>query len=62
MRLGKGKGFYDRALKDFAPLPPVVAVVFEDEVLPSIPTEQHDHPVDAVVTPAGINHFSARLK
>lgn len=62
MRLGRGKGFYDRALVQFSPLPPVVAVVFDEEVLNSIPTETHDHPVDAAVTPSGIKHFTARLK
>ncbi|MEY4494779.1 MAG: hypothetical protein RL570_894 [Actinomycetota bacterium] len=62
MRLGKGKGFYDRALLKFEPLPPVVAVVFEDEILETIPSEAHDHPVDAAVTPSGIQHFSQRLK
>ena len=61
-RLGKGKGFYDRALIEFTPLPPVVAVVFDDEVLDWIPAESHDHPVDAAVTPSGIKHFTARLK
>ena len=62
MRLGKGKGFYDRALLKFEPLPPVVAVVFEDEILEAIPFEAHDLPVDAAVTPSGIQHFSQRLK
>jgi 5-formyltetrahydrofolate cyclo-ligase len=62
MRLGKGKGFYDRALPKFDPLPPLVAVVFEDEIVESLPSEDHDHPVDAVVTPSGIQHFSQRLK
>ena len=62
IRLGKGKGFYDRALPRFEPLPPVVAVVYDEEILDSIPSEAHDHPVDAAVTPAGIKHFSSRLK
>ena len=61
-RLGKGMGFYDRALVNFDPLPPVVAVVFDEEVLDSLPSEPHDHPVDAAVTPSGIKHFTQRLK
>jgi 5-formyltetrahydrofolate cyclo-ligase len=61
-RLGKGKGFYDRALLGFAPLPPVIAVVFDQELLSSLPVESHDQPVDAVVTPSGVRHFTARLK
>jgi 5-formyltetrahydrofolate cyclo-ligase len=62
VRLGKGKGFYDRALLEFVPLPPVIAVVFDDELLSSVPSESHDQPVDAAVTPSGIQHFTARLK
>lgn len=62
MRLGKGKGFYDRALPKFNPLPPVVAVIFDEELLDSIPSESHDHPIDAAITPSGIKHFTQRLK
>lgn len=62
VRLGKGMGYYDRALPTFKPVPPVVAVVFKDELISSIPGENHDHPVDAVVTPSGITYFTGRLK
>lgn len=52
-RLGQGGGFYDRALQD---LPhdgrgPIIAVVFEEEIVPLLPREQHDLPVDIAVTP-----------
>lgn len=62
IRLGKGKGYYDRALLEFNPLPPIVAVVFDSEVLPAVPAEKHDQPVDAAVTPSGIRYFTQRLK
>ena len=62
MRLGKGKGYYDRGLMDFTPLPPVIAVVFDEELLEQLPAESHDHPVDAAVTPSGIQYFTDRLK
>lgn len=58
-RLGKGKGFYDRALA--ATTAPIVAVVFEEELLDEVPAEPHDRQVDAVVTPAGITLTSQRL-
>lgn len=61
-RLGKGKGFYDRALPNFAPKPKIVAVVFDEELLESVPVEAHDHPVDAVVTPSGLTTFANLLK
>lgn len=51
MRLGKGAGYYDRALAGLAV--PVAAVVFDHEVVDAVPHEPHDQPVDAVITPAG---------
>jgi 5-formyltetrahydrofolate cyclo-ligase len=60
-RLGKGKGYYDRALQELRNGTPVVAVVYAHELLEQIPTENHDHPLDAVVTPAGVTRFTRRL-
>ena len=54
-RLGKGKGYYDRALAGSEI--PVVAVVYDDELLESIPVEAHDRPVHAVVTPSQLVIF-----
>lgn len=57
-RLGQGGGYYDRLLANFprnskgGPL--LVAVVFDDEVLDEIPTEEFDRPVDVALTPSGI--------
>jgi len=51
-RLGQGGGSYDRALERVAA--PVVALVFDDEVLDEpIPVEAHDRPVAGVLTPSG---------
>ncbi len=52
-RLGQGGGWYDRALMHRSPGIPVVAAIFDDEVLEAgiIPAEAHDVPVDAIVTP-----------
>ena len=52
-RLGQGGGWYDRALTHRSPGVPVVAAIFDDEVLEAglIPAEPHDIPVDAIVTP-----------
>ena len=58
-RLGKGKGFYDRALSTVADSDiPVAAVVFDQEVLEALPAEAHDHPVNFVVTPSEIIRIS----
>lgn len=51
-RLGKGGGFYDRALA--AGGPAATALVFEHEFFP-VPREEHDQPVGWVITPSG-NH------
>ena len=48
-RLGQGGGSYDRALPRATA--PVVAVVFGDEVLATLPVERHDRSVDGVLTP-----------
>ena len=50
-RLGQGGGSYDRALPRTSA--PVVAVVFDDEVLDTLPTETHDRSVDGVLTAEG---------
>ncbi len=57
-RLGKGLGYYDRALakletqnQKVAKKPTAtVAVVFDHEVLPELPSEPHDRTVNAVIT------------
>lgn len=51
-RLGRGAGYYDRALAHITA--PVCAVVFSDELIEHIPAEIHDRSVDLVATEAGI--------
>jgi len=53
VRLGRGGGYYDRALRHARPDAVVVALVFDDELLDALPAEPHDHRVHAVVTPSG---------
>lgn len=47
-RLGRGGGYYDRLLEGFAGV--TAALAFDFQILPAIPVEPHDHPVDALVT------------
>jgi 5-formyltetrahydrofolate cyclo-ligase len=54
-RLGRGRGYYDRALADVTV--PVVAVTYDDELLDDVPVEPHDRAVDAVLQPRGISHL-----
>jgi 5-formyltetrahydrofolate cyclo-ligase len=51
-RLGRGGGYYDRALSHARPDATLVAVLFDDELVDHLPAEPHDRPVDAVVTPS----------
>ena len=51
MRLGKGAGYYDRALAGLDV--PVAAVVYGWEVMDAVPHDAHDQAVDAVITPEG---------
>lgn len=51
LRLGKGAGYYDRALAGLDV--PVAAVVYDTEFVDAVPHEPHDAPVDAVITPSG---------
>jgi len=53
VRLGRGGGCYDRALSRVSPWVPVVALLYDDELLDRLPAEPHDRPVTAVVTPTG---------
>lgn len=51
MRLGWGRGFFDKTLGSMERCPPVYAVVFDSEVLDEVPSDLHDQPVTGVVTP-----------
>ena len=53
VRLGRGGGYYDRALRHVRPGARLVAIVFDDELLDALPVEPHDQRVTAVVTPSG---------
>ena len=52
IRLGRGGGYYDRALVHARPDAALVTVVFDDERVDELPRELHDRPVTAVVTPS----------
>lgn len=52
-RLGRGAGYYDRALA--AVDVPLCALVFTEELLDQVPAEPHDVPVQLVATPDGVH-------
>ena len=47
-RIGHGKGFYDRFLKNTNAL--ILALAFEFQIIEKIPIEEHDKPVDIIIT------------
>jgi 5-formyltetrahydrofolate cyclo-ligase len=57
-RLGRGRGYYDRALALLPDDVRVLAVVFEDEVLDEVPVEPHDRPVCGALLPSGLVMFT----
>jgi 5-formyltetrahydrofolate cyclo-ligase len=52
-RLGRGGGCYDRALARVRPGVPVLALLYESELVDEVPAEPHDQPVNAVLLPGG---------
>jgi 5-formyltetrahydrofolate cyclo-ligase len=54
VRLGRGGGYYDRALSRAAPTALVLAVLYDGELVDALPAQPHDRPVHGVVTPAGV--------
>lgn len=51
MRLGWGRGYFDKTIGSMERCPPVYAVVFDSELLDEVPRDLHDQPVSGVVTP-----------
>lgn len=57
MRMGWGRGYFDRTLGSMERCPPVYAVVFDNELVDSVPSEVHDKRVDGAITPTAIVTF-----
>lgn len=51
-RLGRGAGYYDRALSGVEL--PLCAIVFGHELLPEVPSDPHDVSVQMALTPQGL--------
>ena len=53
LRLGRGGGSYDRALARVGERVPVIALLYDGELIDQVPAEPHDRPVSAVALPSG---------
>ncbi|MBN9182715.1 MAG: 5-formyltetrahydrofolate cyclo-ligase [Microbacterium sp.] len=51
MRLGWGRGFFDKTIGSMERCPPVYAVIYDTEFLDEVPRDVHDQPVSGIVTP-----------
>jgi len=56
-RLGRGKGYFDKALANL-PSNVVYAICFESEFISELPSEAHDRRVQGVVTEAAIHDLN----
>lgn len=57
MRMGWGRGYFDKTLGSMERCPPVYAVIYDSEFVDSVPSEVHDQRVNGVVTPSGVVRF-----
>ncbi|MBM3996374.1 MAG: 5-formyltetrahydrofolate cyclo-ligase [Planctomycetes bacterium] len=59
-RMGHGKGYYDKLLQHARPDAPLVALAFECQLFPEIPTAPHDIFMDLIITERAIYHGKGR--
>jgi len=55
-RLGRGGGFYDQALAS-SPKAKHWGVGFDCQLVPKLPTEDHDQKLDGLITESGVHRF-----
>lgn len=54
-RLGRGKGYYDRAFSDArGALPLLIGAGYEAQIVPAVPHDSRDRSMDAIVTERGL--------
>jgi 5-formyltetrahydrofolate cyclo-ligase len=59
-RMGHGKGYYDKLLQHARPDAPLVALAFECQLFPTIPTAAHDIFMDLIITERAIYEGKGR--
>ena len=52
VRLGRGRGFYDRSLPARDPRARLIAIVRDEELVDELPCDPHDVPMTHALTPA----------
>lgn len=59
VRLGRGKGFYDRALAKAQRNALKIGVAFDSQIVESLPSDHHDCPMDFLATSSGVMPIQA---
>ncbi len=59
-RMGHGKGYYDKLLQHARPDTPLIALAFECQLFPEIPTAGHDIFMDKIITETAIYQGKGR--
>lgn len=58
-RLGRGRGYYDRALTGVGPLIPTIVLLYDGELFDHVPSGPLDHPVQMAAQPdAGLTRLT----
>lgn len=58
LRLGYGGGYYDRLLPRLRPDCVRIGLAFEEQVFEAVPCDDHDQPVQVLVTPERVLRFA----
>jgi 5-formyltetrahydrofolate cyclo-ligase len=61
-RMGHGFGYYDKLLEHARPDAPLVALAFECQLFPEIPTQEHDVFMDKIITEKAVYPGKGRGK
>lgn len=56
-RIGRGAGFYDRFLSQPSFRGMICGLALEEQVIPAVPTQHHDVPLDMLVTDTKVRWF-----
>jgi 5-formyltetrahydrofolate cyclo-ligase len=59
-RMGHGFGYYDKLLEHARPDVPLVALAFECQLFPEIPTQAHDVFMDKIITEKAVYEGKGR--
>jgi 5-formyltetrahydrofolate cyclo-ligase len=60
-RLGQGGACYDKALPRARVDTPRLLMIYDEDVLQDVPTDERDQLVDALLTPSGLTETGARV-